>query len=156
MTWYKQNIELPWYRRRISNNTTPACCPTGVGQDVIPPGIFPGTDGTPLWVNAAILPGIEPLATPPGIPWNRTALRYGSKLPHSSWYNTRTLGFPYSPLPVPWSIFLYQLVLCNLQRTVSYRLTVSRLRMKSATPGIVSNEVNSSFSCFFYIFCIFW
>ena len=75
LTWHKQNIELLWYRRRISNNTTSSCCLTGVGQDVIPPGIFPGTDGTPLSVNAAILPGIEPRATPPGIPWNRTALR---------------------------------------------------------------------------------
>ena len=55
------------------NSTTPACCPTGVGQDVIPPGIFPGTDGTPLWVDAANLHGIEPRATPPGIPRKRTA-----------------------------------------------------------------------------------
>ena len=126
--------------------------PTGVGQDIIQPGIFPGTDGTPLLVDAAILPGIEPRAIPPGIPWDRMALRYGSTLPHFPWYNTRTLGFHISPLPVPWRIFLYQLVLCKLQRTVSYRLTVSRLRTKSATPGIVSNKVNSSFSCFFYIY----
>ena len=132
------------------HHTTPACCPTGVGQDIIPPGIFPETDGNPLWVDAAILPGIEPRATPPGIPWNRTALRQGPTLPHFPWYNTRTLGFPYSPLPVPWRIFLYQLVLCNLQRTVSYRLTVSRLRTNSATPGIVSNKVNSSS----FFFCL--
>ena len=48
------------------DDTTPDCCPAGVGRDAIPTGIFPGTVGTPLRVEP-LLPGIRPRVTPPGI-----------------------------------------------------------------------------------------
>ena len=53
---------LPWYRRQTANHTTTACCP-GVDRDV------------------AAFPGTEPHATPPGIPWNWTALRLDRRCP---------------------------------------------------------------------------
>ena len=117
VTWYKQNLDftwytptttLPWYRRRIPNNTASACwCRTRRRHPPWDRATRYTTwnslesDGSPLRIDAAPLLLVQhqdsrialSAAILPGIPWNRTALRQGSTLPHSPWYNTRTLGF---------------------------------------------------------------